>query len=643
MGAVFLVRGPGGEELALKLVARSEPQALARFERERRLLGSFTASDGFVPLLDAGASAQGAFIVMPFLSGGNLRARLDGRTLDAAETLLLGKKLARALGTAHARGVVHRDVKPENILYSAEGEPLLADLGLAKHFDPEAKGASQSASLSRSGSYRGTAGYMAPEQMEDAKTAGPPADVFSLGAVLYECLAGEPAFPGSTLIEVFERVRVGSFAPLARVRPDAPASLVRAIERALARRPRDRFPEGLAFLRALEGGPPKPRGTPVALLALVLVGLAVGVVVAGTERWRARRDLERGLGKLAARDYEGAGADFTSAIERDPRLARAWAGRATVHVARNELAGAIEDATRAIELDPSLASPWLERSCAREAKGDPGGGAEDATHAIERDPGLARAWANRGICRAEMKELDGAIADLTRAIELDAKLSRAWAFRGACKGEKGDNRGDVADETTAIELDPTFARSWGERGHARGQLGDWQGQIADSTRTLELDPKLAMGWRNRGFARGQLGDLEGKIADETKAIEVDPRDEAAWLSRGFARSEKGEPAGAVEDLTRAVTLDPRDVQAWIGRGHVYMLLNELDKAIEDETKAIELDPRSYSAWVNRGIAHEKKNDLARALEDYHRALALDPEGLESAEIRKHVAELEAGR
>src|SRR5581483_12298266 len=152
------------------------------------------AAEGFVPLLDAGDSPHGPWLVMPYVPGGTLRQRLARGPLSVAETVALGVELGRALGRAAAMGVVHRDLKPENVLFDAAGRSLIADLGLAKHFEEGAPGASQSVSLSRDGTILGTAGYMAPEQLVDAKSVGPEADVFSLGAVLYACLAGVPAY-----------------------------------------------------------------------------------------------------------------------------------------------------------------------------------------------------------------------------------------------------------------------------------------------------------------------------------------------------------------------------------------------------------------------------------------------------------------
>src|SRR5205814_1214479 len=143
-------------------------EAYARFAREERLLASLGEAEGFVPLLETGVAAEGPFFVMPLLAGGTLRDRLEAGRLDFEETLAIARSLAVALGWAHERGVIHRDVKPENILFASRGtapggwgRPLLADLGVAKHFGA---GATGSESITEPGAFLGTPVYMAPEQ-----------------------------------------------------------------------------------------------------------------------------------------------------------------------------------------------------------------------------------------------------------------------------------------------------------------------------------------------------------------------------------------------------------------------------------------------------------------------------------------------
>jgi WD40 repeat protein len=214
------------------------------------------------------------------LTGGTLRARI-ARGLPVEETVAIGVTVARALGRAHAQGVIHRDLKPENILFTADDRPLVADLGLAKHFgDSATSGAS--VSLSRTGELHGTVGYMAPEQMNDAKSVGPAADVFALGAILFECFDGRPAFAGETALEVMQKILQDETPSVAS--PAVPHALAAVVKRALARRPEDRFPDGEALARALEEAaaarPGASRAAPVVLAALALALVVVIIIIA---------------------------------------------------------------------------------------------------------------------------------------------------------------------------------------------------------------------------------------------------------------------------------------------------------------------------------------------------------------------------
>ena len=253
-GRVHRARAPDGRPVAIKLLTARSPGAAARFLREQRMQGAFGAGEGFVPLLDAGEDAQGRpYLVLPLLEGGSLAERLTRGPLPPEEARGLGIALGRALGAAHARGVVHRDVKPSNVLFDAAGRPLLADLGLARHFTAGAPGRLESVG-SRTGDFRGTPGYVAPEQLLDAKRSGPPADVFALGVLLYEALSGHMPFAGPTLVEIALQAEAGNFTPLRRVQPDAPPWLAALVERALDPDPARRFADGEALAQALEAG-----------------------------------------------------------------------------------------------------------------------------------------------------------------------------------------------------------------------------------------------------------------------------------------------------------------------------------------------------------------------------------------------------
>ena len=246
---VFRARGPGGEIVAVKLLAeRADNDSYARFAREERLLASLGEAEGFVPLVATGMSERGPFFVMPLLEAGTLRDRLDKGTLGYEETLQLGRALATAIGWAHERGIVHRDLKPENILFTKDGRPLIADLGIAKHF---VDATSRSESITEQGAFLGTPLYMAPEQLDCSKSVDARADIFALGALLYECLTGAPPFAAATMQETIARVTTSEYKRIQDARPDTPLDLAYPIGTALNTNPEFRYANGFAFAHAL--------------------------------------------------------------------------------------------------------------------------------------------------------------------------------------------------------------------------------------------------------------------------------------------------------------------------------------------------------------------------------------------------------
>lgn len=293
-GVVLRCRAPDGGEVAVKVLLDPRKNTLlARFARERQLLDELAEEGGFVPLLDAGESPRGPYLVMPFVGGGTLRARLSREHLSRGQALELVTTLAEAVGRAHARGIVHRDLKPENVLFTVHRAPLIADLGLAKHFAGSSPGAA-GASLSRTGELRGTVGYMAPEQIRSAKDVGPPADVFALGAILFECLTRRPAFVGEGVTEVMTRVLEGSHDSVRSLSPDTPRWLSDLVDRALAADEADRLQDGAELAAAIERGLRGETGglrRRVRLGALGALGVAlalgVGVLLRGGEPERA--------------------------------------------------------------------------------------------------------------------------------------------------------------------------------------------------------------------------------------------------------------------------------------------------------------------------------------------------------------------
>ncbi|MDX1394042.1 MAG: protein kinase [Gemmatimonadota bacterium] len=234
-------------KVALKVL---KPELAAVVGAERFLAEIKTTANlqhpHILPLFDSGEADGFLFYVMPFIEGETLRDRLDrDKQLPVEEAIGIATAVAAALQTAHDAGVVHRDIKPGNILMS-RGEPLVSDFGIAL-----AVGAAGGNRLTETGLSVGTPYYMSPEQATGDRSIGPASDVYSLACVLYEMLVGEPPYTGPTPQAVLGKIIMGEPVPPVAVRASIPANMDAAIRKSLEKLPADRFASARDFAAAL--------------------------------------------------------------------------------------------------------------------------------------------------------------------------------------------------------------------------------------------------------------------------------------------------------------------------------------------------------------------------------------------------------
>jgi WD40 repeat protein len=294
MGVVFKARQLGLERLvALKVVLAGEfagASERARFRAEA-LAAARLCHTNVVQVHEVGEHDGRPFLCLELCPGGSLADRLDGTPWPPERAAQLVATLAGAVHAAHDAGVVHRDLKPANVLLSADGTPKVADFGLAKRLDA-------GAGPTQSGAVLGTPSYMAPEQAEGKKEVGPAADVYALGAILYELLTGRPPFKAATPLDTILQVVADEPVPPRRLQPGVPRDLETVCLKCLQKQPDRRYAgalelaEDLRRFRAGEAIRARPVGraerlwracrrNPVvagltAALALLLVAAAVG-------------------------------------------------------------------------------------------------------------------------------------------------------------------------------------------------------------------------------------------------------------------------------------------------------------------------------------------------------------------------------
>jgi serine/threonine-protein kinase len=238
VGVVWAAQDQGtGTAVAVKVLLSETPDALARFRREARALLSLE-HPGIVRVTDVvGGGEKIDAIVMERLEGETLRQRLlRGAPLAVGEACGILRDVAVAVAYAHERGVLHRDLKPENVLLCRPGpRTVVLDFGLTRWIQPEGAVPQAATLVTALGSRLGTVPYMAPEQLEDEGILDSAVDVWALGVVLYECLAGFRPFEGRSDPELMRRILLGVIAPLSLIVPGIPVAVSALAERLLDR------------------------------------------------------------------------------------------------------------------------------------------------------------------------------------------------------------------------------------------------------------------------------------------------------------------------------------------------------------------------------------------------------------------------
>ena len=347
MATVYLARDLRHDRpVALKVLHPELAHALGpeRFLREIRLAARLDHPH-ILSVLDSGETAGRLWFTMPYVEGESLRNRLAREPqLPLADALRITRAVADALEYAQRQGIIHRDIKPENILLQGE-RCVLADFGVARAVDAAGE------RLTETGFALGTPAYMSPEQAAADRHLDARSDIYSLGCVLYEMLAGEPPFTGRTAQAIIARRLADPVPDLCTVR-DVPRQVERAVRQALARAPADRFADAPAFARALEAaaGAPSAGASPAVRRGLLAAAAVLLVALAGAGVWLHTRpaaedtldaDLlavapfdvlepslqlwREGMGDVLSRTLDGAGPIRTVSPSV---VLRRWSGRA---------------------------------------------------------------------------------------------------------------------------------------------------------------------------------------------------------------------------------------------------------------------------------------------------------------------------
>jgi serine/threonine protein kinase/tetratricopeptide (TPR) repeat protein len=633
-----------GRKVAVKVL---RPEVAAALGAERFLqeigIAAGLSHPHILPLHDSGEVQGLLYYVMPYVEGDSLRARIEReRQLPLEEAVRIACDVAGALDSAHRHGVIHRDVKPENILFQ-DGHAAVADFGVAR-----AMKRTEGTRSTDPGFAVGTPEYMSPEACAGEGDLDARSDQYALGCVCYEMLAGRPPFTAATPQAVVARHLADTVPPLTTVRPDVPANVAQAVMKALAKAPADRFPSAQAFadaLRAAAADQEEAVARSVAVLPFANLGgipedeiLSDGLtdeIIGALSRLEGLRVASRTSAftyKGRSQDVRGIGAQLhvrsvlEGSVQRSGGRLRVsvrlvgvrdgyllWSERydremRDVFAIQDEIAQNVARALRVILSDEERRA--LARVPTREVgayecylrgrqffrqtrKKSLQFAREMFQRAIAIDPGYALAWAGVADCCSLLNmyypdsETDLGPADeaSAKALALTPELPEAHAARGFALWRMKRVDEAVAEFETAMRLDP---RQFESR-YFFARLCFQRGDIERAAQLFEEAARAREDYQARFFAAQSYAAL-GRAAEAEAAyrralqvaehhVELNPDDPRAATMCAVSLCRLGETARGLACAERARAIDPEDAGVVYNVACLYALEGKADEAI----------------------------------------------------------------
>jgi len=615
-----------GRAVALKVMPAPlslNAERRRRFQREARAISSLNHPH-ICRLYDVGDANGVEFLVMELLDGETLEMRLRRGPLSLAEALTYATQIGQALDQAHGHGVVHRDLKPGNVMLTPAGAVLL-DFGLATHWAltggvPDGR---EGNSLTAEGTVLGTPAYMAPEQYAGEGTDAS-VDVFAFGALLFEMLTGRPAFEGATRTQIMSAVMTSATPAVSACRQDAPPALDRLVARCLAKNPEQRWQTARDLVSELawiaEGGSRPPRHEAprsAAKRRYLAVAVLIVILAAGALAWEWRNPAIDSIAILPLQnasgdpemDYlsDGLTENVIRALSPLPRL--------------KVMSGASVAQYRGHPADPRAVAQLLHVRAVLVGKVSRHG--ETLTVSVE----VVNGRDNRQLFGEQYTR---PIADI---FEVQEDIARQIAETLRQHLSPVASRRVVKRFTASTEAYELYLRGryyWNRRTpqDLTRSLGLFQEAVAK-------DPGYALAYAGLADAYDLLGSAGYDVlpprdvipkarAAAAEALRLDDQLAEAHAAMGFVLRFDWDRAGASREHLRSVALDPNYATGRQWLASQFWTEGRFDEALAQLTEAQTLDPLSPLISLNLGRHFYYSRDYARAIEVYRHTLTIDP-------------------
>ena len=598
-----------GRDVVLKLLppGLSDADAMARLAREARTLSSLNHPH-VVTIHDVDTVDGRVFLATEFVEGQTLRARLARGPLPVAEAVAIARQIALALEASHAAGVLHRDVKPDNVMVRSDGFVKVLDFGIAKVAPDGCEPGATAA-----GTTLGTPGYMSPEQIRGVEVDAR-SDVFALGVVVYEMLSGRAPFAGATPADRMAATLAQGPPALGVFNPEVPDALRQVVKTALHKRAADRWADVRAFRLALEaalapvGAAPDPRRRRLmaVFVAVVLAGIAAALVLAiGRPGPREVRLTDRDVILL------GPFANGTAEEIFDASLRRAL----TAQLEQSPFLSLFgEERVRAsLRLMKQPADQVLTAALARDVCLRNGIKAY-VTGAI--DPAGGRYLLTLEAFEAESGSVIG--RSQAEAASRDEVLAALRVAAAGLRERLGETLASIrqfdppVDQVTTSSLDALKSYALGREAMLRGRAPE---AIALLTRAVEIDADFAVAWAQLSAAYANAGNDPRAADTATRAYAqragVSER-ERLYITQHYHRFGDGDLDQSVASLALARGLFPRDPTTRVNLASHFLLIGRPGDALPEAQAALALNPDNVAAYTNAIAAFVGLGRLADA-------------------------------
>ena len=610
-----------GRKVALK-VLRPELTASLGAERFLREIGisARLSHPHIVPLIDSGEANGVLYFVSPFVPGGSLRERLNAeKQLSIRDAIRITHEIGVALGYAHRNGFVHRDVKPENILF-ADGHAVLADFGIAR----ACAGCATDGSITDAGIAVGTPEYMSPEQASGETDIGTSSDVYSLACVLYEMLAGAPPFSAPNARAAMAKHVTETPRPVRALRPDASPALERAIARALAKDPAQRFPTIAAFCEALVDTSPAAHSTAPTRSIAVLPFVNASPDPANEYLSDGITDeLINALAKVKGLRVPSRTTVFAlKGKPQDVRAVGALLGASVV------LEGSVRRSGDRLRIAAQLTSSedgrllWSERYDRN---------VEDM-FALQDEISTTIVNTLRATWFADLEQPEPARqTENPRAYGLYLRGRYAWNKRT----QEGVVEA-IRFFEDAIAEDARYAQAYAGLADAYALHVDYRSVPVTeafarakeyATKALSLDESVAEAHVSLAWTLF-IHDWDWARAEREfrRAIELDPRYATAHQWYAMLLTSQARFEESLVEAHTSLELDPASVSIRRGVGWLYLYARRFEQALYHLGRAVEMNPFAEETFRVLGLAHSLKSDHAEAERVLRQAVALPGSG-----------------